>query len=118
MRLAAIALSMALGLLVGASVEAQESVGRGVGTATCAQFRELSGTKVTDTGFTSWAQGFMTGWNFALRPGAPSRNLSALEVSTQDFLIREYCDKNPLHLYVQAVMAVYFQLPELEPKPE
>jgi hypothetical protein len=94
-----------------------QSVGRGVGTATCAEFARFYRDDPTELVFVTWAQGFMTGWNFAARTlGGKERNLSATGIESQEFVIRSHCDKHPLQLYVQAVMALYFSLPELPPR--
>ena len=108
-------LGLAFLLAASLSLSAQESVGRGVGTATCAEIAKLRlALSGSDRTFTSWARGFMTGWNFAAQSlGKRARNLNATAVENQETFIAQHCDRNPQHRYLQAVMALYVSLPEL-----
>jgi hypothetical protein len=67
--------------------------------------------------FMSWAQGFMTGWNVGARlTGQQQANLSAVNHSAQQAFIINYCDRNQLHLYMQAVIDLYISLPKIPAK--
>ena len=91
---------------------AEPAAARGVGTGTCGQFAQVykANPKFADTVYASWAQGFMSGWNFSTLP--KYRELGAESYEAQMMHIRNYCDQHPLAAFVQAVMDLYVTLPQ------
>ncbi len=65
MRATVLAIAFAIAL---AESAVADSVARGLGSQTCAQFAEQyrANPQRADIAYISWAQGFMSGWNFAL----------------------------------------------------
>jgi hypothetical protein len=90
----------------------EKMAARGVGTGSCALYGQLykGDPGGTDRVYTSWAQGFMSGWNYSTLP--KYRELAAKSVEEQMLHVRLYCDAHPLALFVQAVMDLYVSLPE------
>jgi hypothetical protein len=101
--------------VLGASpVQAQPAAGRGLGTASCADFAEQykGDPRHARMAYESWAQGFMTGMNFeSMAPGKPYHDLNAITVDEQFRRIASYCDKHPLGAFVEAVIELYKILP-------
>jgi hypothetical protein len=84
----------------------------GFGTSTCAMFNN-SYRGLEETYFV-WAQGFMSGMNFALSidpTGGRYADLSAKSISEQKTYIRLYCHNHPSDAYLQAVLNLYSELP-------
>ena len=85
----------------------------GVGAKTCGIFARnyLINPKLADDLYQSWAQGFMSGLNYAKAP-SDGRDLSAMPTEEQMARIKKYCNARPLADYVDAVMDLYQSLPE------
>jgi hypothetical protein len=91
-----------------------DSVARGLGSQTCAQFAEQyrAAPEHADLAYMSWAQGFMSGWNFALIDSKNTyRNLDALTFDAQATHLRQFCNNHPLASFVQAVIDLFNSLP-------
>lgn len=87
----------------------------GVGAKTCGIFASnyLINPKLADDVYHSWAQGFMSGLNYAkVAAAGDSRDLSAMPTDEQMARIKKYCNERPLADYVDAVMDLYKNLPE------
>ena len=114
MRAALVCAAIILAVAGTPAFAAKKGAGRGVGTGTCVQFGQLykSDPKNIDLIYTSWAQGFMSGWNFSTLPSY--RDLGASTAESQMMRIRNYCDEHPLVPFVKAVLEVYLSLPELQ----
>ena len=86
---------------------------RGVGTTTCDEFAKMvrNDPKNVERVFGSWAQGFMSGRNFALLEQSFYRDIGSESVEETDLFIRQYCDKRQGATYNQAVMNVFSKMP-------
>jgi|GEM_PF-5281765 len=87
----------------------------GVGAKTCGIFASnyLINPKLADDLYHSWAQGFMSGLNYAkVEATGDSRDLTAMPTEEQMARIKKYCNARPLADYVDAVMDLYKSLPE------
>ena len=95
---------------------AETMAARGVGTGTCAEYGQFfkRDPKATDRFYASWAQGFMSGWNFSTLP--KFRELGTMSAESHMQHIRLYCDEHPLVPFVRAVMDLYYSLPEKSSK--
>src|SRR6476660_6908690 len=80
----------------------------GAGTRSCAVFSRTykDKPKTADMIYFSWAQGYMSGVNLAAginnkdyRPA----NLNVITVAAQQRFIRDFCDRNPLKDFREAV---------------
>lgn len=91
----------------------EEMLVRGVGTTTCDEFAKMvrNDPKNVERVFGSWAQGFMSGWNFALLEQSFYRDIGSESVEETDLFIRQYCDEHPGATYNQAVMNVFSKMP-------
>ena len=87
---------------------AEQYQSMGAGTRSCAVFARTykDKPKSADMIYFSWAQGYMSGVNIAAginnkdyRPA----NLNAMTVATQQRFIRDFCDRNPLKDFREAV---------------
>ncbi len=78
----------------------------------CEKFGEVykASPKYVDTVFTSWAQGFMSGFNFATLQ-KQYRDLNASSASDQMIHIMAYCASHPSASFAQAVVELYMMLP-------
>jgi hypothetical protein len=93
---------------------AEQMAARGVGGTSCAKFAELyrGQPEFTNTVYASWAQGFMSGWNFStMAEHKTHRELGAQSAETQMAYIRNYCDSHPLAPFLKAVLDFYLTLP-------
>jgi hypothetical protein len=92
---------------------AKEVVARGLGTYSCGQYAQMYRTnpKQTDFAFGSWAQGFMSGWNWSLMDKKIFHDMGAETADEMDFALRQYCDAHPLASFVQAVIQHFEKLP-------
>ena len=87
----------------------------GVGAKTCGVFASnyLINPTLADDLYHSWAQGFMSGLNYAkMEATGDSRDLSAMPTEEQMAHIKKYCNARPLADYVDAVTDLYKNLPE------
>ena len=107
---AAIGLALCLGLiaLTSPATAARQYQSMGAGTRSCAVFARTykEKPKSADMIYFSWAQGYMSGVNIAAginnkdyRPA----NLNAMTVAAQQRFIRDFCDRNPLKDFREAV---------------
>ena len=87
---------------------AEQYQSMGAGTKSCAVFARTykDKPKTADMTYFSWAQGYMSGVNLAAginnkdyRPA----NLNAMTVAAQQRFIRDFCDRNPLKDFREAV---------------
>ena len=103
-----------MALLCGTPLAAQEGAGRGVGTTSCSQYAQLykADPKITEQVFASWAQGFMTGFNFSTLREHHFRDMSAKTVDALNTHARLYCNAHPLASFVQAVLDFFSTLPD------
>jgi len=86
---------------------------RGYGGTTCAQFGQVYRDNLAiEEPYYSWALGFMSGLNFAQKPGDlhKMRKLDG-DPDEQKGLLRRYCATNPLKNYMDAVTALYLGMP-------
>jgi len=96
---------------------AQEAVGMGAGTQTCAEFADFSKSDpaLAERVFYAWAQGFLSGLNLGNQnSGHARRDLAASDTDSQKLFLRQYCADNPLKTYTQGILALYLTLPELK----
>jgi hypothetical protein len=108
-------ITMTITVLWFVSAAAEELMGAGAGYQSCAQFtkfyRNNANPTVIESAFFSWAQGFMSGWNGAMRDDKVLKvDLSAMTVAEQKKYLRDYCDKQPLKTYLEGVMALMAQM--------
>jgi hypothetical protein len=89
----------------------------GVGAKTCGIFASnyLINPKLADDLYHSWAQGFMSGLNYAKAEATGDRrDLLAMSTDNQMARIKKYCNAHPLADYVNAIMDLYKDLPEIK----
>jgi len=109
--------------LTAAPANALEDMYSGDGGRSCDQFAKQYRVAPRDTedSYFSWAEGFMSGRNYALVDLAVQgnkqliRDLGSIGPDTQKLLIRQYCNENPSMLYVAAVLKLFNSLKEMEP---
>jgi hypothetical protein len=92
---------------------AEEFAVRGYGGTSCAQFGAVyKANLAVEDAYYSWALGFMSGINFAQKPGdlRAMRKLSG-DPDEEKALLRRYCAVNPLKNYMDAVVALYLSFP-------
>lgn len=91
-----------------------KAVFMGAGAVSCGEFAEsFRRSTNSETLFFTWAQGYMSGLNLALKTaGKPIRDLRAREANIQKQTIRSYCNSHPLDVYMSAVNALFITLPE------
>ena len=99
-------------MLASTANAAETMAARGVGTETCSEYGQFfkRDPKVTDRIYGSWAEAFMSGWNFATLP--KFRELGTMSTDSHMQHIRLYCDEHPLLPFARAVMDLYHSLPE------
>ena len=103
-------------LLLPSTVMAGENnptFGMGGGISTCASFAQdyASSPKAVENDYYEWAEGFMTAMNEAAMAGKRKAvDLTSISQDAQMMLIRRYCDKHPLAMYMEAVQDVYASL--------
>jgi hypothetical protein len=101
----------------------------GIGAISCETFADMTALEqtknVTEAAVFDWAQGWMTGANYALRIAAqvgstwsPEKNLYAWSKEQQMNSIRSYCHTHRVkYVFVDdAVSALFLQLPETPKK--
>ena len=102
------AFCLGLVVLTSLSMAAEQFQSMGAGTKSCAVFARTykDKPKTADMIYFSWAQGYMSGVNLAAginnkdyRPA----NLNAMTVAAQQRFIRDFCDRNPLKDFREAV---------------
>jgi hypothetical protein len=94
--------------------QAAEIAAQGAGILTCRQFANMyrGHPELAENVFFTWAQGFMTGVNYAkIAAHGKSANLGAMTTAKQKSYIRSYCDSHPSELFLRAVTNLYFRLP-------
>ena len=98
---------------------ARRSRHNGAGVATCAEFGEAY---QRDPGhvmafYFSWAQGAMSNTNMLKKALKQSqRDLNGLPVSEQMDRLRMFCDRRPLAYFGDAVIKLFYELPEISPQ--
>jgi hypothetical protein len=105
---ARVALCLGLMALSSPVTAAEQYQSMGAGTRSCAVFARTykDKPKTADMIYFSWAQGYMSGVNLAAginnkdyRPA----NLNAMAIAAQQRFIRDFCDRNPLKDFREAV---------------
>lgn len=89
--------------------------GMGMGTATCAEYAQeyRKAPKQIEMLFFSWAQGYLSGINTGhIADHKPTADLASISTDDQESRIRSYCDQHPLLTYAQAVLVLYYSLPQ------
>ena len=107
---------------VGAEPSDSELVMMGIGTRSCGEFTGAyqSDPEVVEFAFLSWAQGYMSAANDAVKNAVgrggtyDNRDLNSIPIEVQKYAIRSYCDQNPLALYLDAVLDLYGRLSAVE----
>ena len=103
-------------LLLGVASSAAQTVTMGLGAATCSQFASdyRRAPKTVETAYFGWAQGFLSGHNFAVlahaKDSGVAPDLKSLSIEEQQAFIRQYCDSHPLGNYMDAVLDLYWKL--------
>lgn len=88
--------------------DAKDMAAMGWGSSsTCAEFANMYRGNPQEH-FFNWAQGFMSGLNFAAigRTGM-SMNMGSMSTDQQERAIRAYCNEHPLANYIDAVLDLY-----------
>ena len=94
-------------------VAADPVAAKGVGVTTCAEFLQKyrADPELAETVYFSWAQGFMSGWNFELlNLKRPIRDLSSQSMEQQQ--VRSYCSQRPSATFSEAALKLYLTLQE------
>jgi hypothetical protein len=94
--------------------QAAEIAAQGAGILTCRQFANMyrGHPELTENVFFTWAQGFMTGVNYAkIAAHGKSANLGAMTTAKQKRYIRSYCDAHPSEFFLKAITNLYFRFP-------
>jgi hypothetical protein len=101
------------GLSLASPAVGEDSAGAGIGTSTCAQFAQecAKSPSFVESLYFAWAQGYMSGLNI-FRSDNRYASLHAKSVEVEEDELRSYCDAHPLKNYVDAVMALYWSLPQ------
>jgi hypothetical protein len=116
MKMRSVTLTVIITLMTTISAGAENALW-GVGAKTCGIFARnyLINPKLADDLYHSWAQGFMSGLNYAKAEATGDhRDLSAMSTDDQMRRIKKYCDAHPLADYIDAVMDLYKDLPEIK----
>jgi hypothetical protein len=90
--------------------DTKEMAAMGWGIMTCAVFANMyrGDPEFAEEHSFNWAQGFMSGLNFAaIGNSGISMNLHSMSTDQQRRAIRAYCNDHPLANYVDAVLDVY-----------
>jgi len=79
----------------------------------CEKFGQIyrASPKEVDRVFTSWAQGFMSGYNFSTMQRRQFRDLAATSTTDQMTHMLVYCETHPSATFAQAVLELYSGLP-------
>ena len=71
-----------------------------------------------ENSYFAWAQGFLSGHNFAVlayaKNSSVAPDLKSLSLEEQQAFIRQYCDAHPLGSYMDAVLDLYWKLIEAQ----
>jgi hypothetical protein len=113
MRLAASTIAATV-WLCGSTLAAEHNIARGVGSASCSEYAQLykADPKSADVVYATWAQGFMTGFNFSTMSESNGyRDLAAKSVDTLNAHVRQYCNAHPLARFLAAVTDFFGTLP-------
>jgi hypothetical protein len=105
---------IAISLGATSNSHAEEIAAQGAGILTCRQFANMyrGHPELAENVFFTWAQGFMTGMNYAkIEAHRKSANLGAMTTAKQKSYIRSYCDAHPSEFFLKAVTTLYFRLP-------
>jgi hypothetical protein len=88
---------------------ADPTAAAGVGVGSCSEFarKYKEDPDLAETVYFSWAQGFMSGWNYdLLNSKQPIYDLSSQTMQQQQFFIRNYCNQHPLATFSEAVFEI------------
>jgi hypothetical protein len=91
----------------------------GVGLTPCAEFAQQykQNPQLIGPAYFSWADGFMTGWNFhLLATKQPIFDMSTRTLDQRQFHILDYCERNPLQQFVRAVLDLFSSFPSRAPE--
>jgi hypothetical protein len=103
----------------GASAQQHEqAVIMGAGVSTCGEFAEVYRRDPAHVMayYFAWAQGAMSTTNMLKKAiNQPQRDLNALPVSEQMDRLRMWCDKRPLSHFGDAVLDLFYELPQISP---
>jgi len=105
-------ISVALTVISG-TASADPVAAKGVGVTECAEYLQKyrADPELTETVYFSWAQGFMSGWNYKLlNLKQPVYDLSSQSMGQQQAFIRDYCTRKPGATYSEAVLMMYLTL--------
>lgn len=92
------------------SQQAKNFAGTGAGALSCAQFGQFykESPDYVETLYFTWAQGMMSGLNYALAARImPMSNLASWDNARQTQHIRAYCSESPLAFYTQAAIDLF-----------
>ena len=98
----------------GANAQKQSAL-QGWGTVTCAAFANMyrDNPKFVEDHLFDWAQGMMSGLNFA--SASVMRDLGSKSSETQQSALRAFCDQHPLANYFEAVTNLYLSMSIITP---
>jgi hypothetical protein len=88
----------------------------GIGARTCGNFAQSyrESPQLTEGLYFAWAQGFMSGQNFALIANHKlAKNLNGSNTEEQQAFLRSHCDGHPLSGYWEAVMTLFVTMPNV-----
>jgi hypothetical protein len=91
-----------------------ESLILGAGSFTCARFANQYRSDPTgaETYYSSWLLGFLNGINtMAITTGMPKRDLNNLSIERAKNFMRNYCNDNPLKMYIDGARLFASSLP-------
>ena len=104
-----IVLTIFMALMWNSARAAEQFGARGVGTTTCADFSQLYKDDPSETAlvFGSWAQGFLSGWNYVTSVQGVMRDLGAKSAKEQIAYMLEYCRSHPQDVVYKAISQFY-----------
>jgi hypothetical protein len=109
--LLAVCIAVALGEIANAQ---EHGLSRGAGAVSCAQYAKVyqMNPDLTDDLFSSWALGFMSGFNTVTGTmGGKSWDLAAKTPGEMTRYLRQYCSDHPLADYADGVLELMKSLP-------
>jgi hypothetical protein len=111
-------LAITMAVVMGASAQSQtkDLVVQGVGLHPCSTFAQeyKDNPLLTEGLYYNWAIGFMSGYNASLAEQnnlSSQKNLRGRDLRYQLSFLRNHCFSAPSEYYVQAVRALYDDLP-------
>jgi hypothetical protein len=91
----------------------KEWAAAGPGIFSCTEYANIyrGDPKFAENHWFAWAQGFMSGLNFAaIGQTGISMNLNSMSIDQQQRALRAYCNDHPLANYIDAVLDLYNRL--------